>query len=133
MTVSLTKAQISAPASFYGLWNADVRYPAVGFGRTWNGWATPIVPREVLAQLIADAPGHRVWFHPESGVARIDTDQETGSWQHYASIAPELRGNVQAYPLESLGWTFLEDESRRAAEEEAAWAAMPTHGTYSSA
>ena len=50
MTVSPTKS-----LRFIGVWDADTLYDALGFGRTWNGWATPIVTREVLVQV---AGGH---------------------------------------------------------------------------
>ena len=95
-------------------------YPAVGFGQLWNGWATPVVTREVLAQIIADAPGYRVWFHPEFW--RRPDRHRPGNRRvaHYASIAPELRGNVQAYPPD-LGWTFLADDADRVDKEDAAW------------
>lgn len=124
MTVSLNKS-----LRFIGVWDADTLYEAVGFGRTWNGWATPIVTREVLAQVIADAPGFRVSFHPESGIAQIDTDQETGRWQRYAAVTPELRGGVKAYDLGGVGWTFLRATDTRRAEEDAAWEAYAADRT----
>jgi len=114
---------------FIGVWDADTLYDAVGFGRTWNGWATPVITREVLAQVIADAPGFRARFHAESGVAQIDTDQETGRWPRYAVIAPELRGGVQAYALQGLGWTFLQATDTRRAQEDAAWKAYAADRT----
>ena len=46
-------------------------------------------------------------------MAYVDTDQDTapGEWHRYASIAPELRRGVHAYPLAPLGWTFLEEDA----------------------
>ena len=121
MSVSLTKTATATAARFYGVWDAGTLYTAVGFGPTWNGWATPIVTRETLRRLISDAPGFRVQFDPKSGVARIHTNQETGHWQHYGSLAPELRGGVQAYALEGLGWTFMPAADVRQAQEDQAW------------
>lgn len=41
----------------------DHVWTAVRYGRSWNGWATPVVTRGVLESVIAAAAGETLHFH----------------------------------------------------------------------
>lgn len=66
-------------------------YLAVNYGDSWNGWATPIVDRAVLSQLLSDLGSPHTWCG--DSVTLNDGEQ----------LEPFFAG---LYDLEPLGWMF---------------------------
>lgn len=96
---------------FCGDWDIETRYPCLGFGRDWNGFATPVVIRPVLTALMASTGGDEIWDvqtwtvdYDASGIATItcnDPDSDVESF----TIAPDMWG---MYDLGPMGWTFYD-------------------------
>lgn len=70
-------------------------WPAVGFGQPWNGWATPVVTREVLESVIAATEGESV--NISEGTAVIGGEK--------------LRADADgSYDLGQIGWCFIQPD-----------------------
>lgn len=68
-------------------------WTAVRFGPRWNGWATPVVTRDVLESVIAAAEGETLHFIENTAVISGD----------------KLRPGADAnYDLGQIGWCFIE-------------------------
>lgn len=70
-------------------------WTAVCYGPRWNGWATPVVNREVLESVVAAAEGETLHFIED--VAVISGDK----------LRPDADGN---YDLGQIGWCFIETD-----------------------
>ncbi len=83
----------------------DVSWPAVTFGPTWNGFATPVVTRQTLREMLARSPeGHR-WEH-DTVFVWSTIDLEDGASPDPSAvdrISPRPDGT---YDLGVLGWAF---------------------------
>jgi hypothetical protein len=87
----------------------DEEYQAVAFGARWNGWATPIVTREVFQAFVDQAGNHGEYCALQFyGVAAVFTELEAmGSDQYVHYITPISKGpHAGAYDLGVLGWCF---------------------------
>lgn len=79
-------------------------WPAIRFGEPWNGWATPVVTRGVLAEMLtASGEPHRwdgsnVWL----GTPAVDL-QPGQDPEFYECVRPSDDGS---YDLGQIGWTF---------------------------
>ena len=65
-------------------------WPAAGYDEPWNGWATPVVERTVLAQLVTELGEEAEW----------DGDR---CYLDGSELCPDEGGR---YHLRTLGWTF---------------------------
>ncbi|MCF3940695.1 hypothetical protein [Gordonia tangerina] len=74
---------------------AEHVWTAVSYGRPWNGWATPVVTREVLESVIAAAEGETLAF--VENVAVITGDK----------LKPDINGH---YDLGQIGWCFVQTD-----------------------
>ncbi|QGJ88366.1 hypothetical protein SEA_DREAMTEAM1_90 [Mycobacterium phage DreamTeam1] len=94
-------------AKWFSIDGSDWQYSAVRFGKPWNGWATPVVVREVFEKLARqedpDSNHFELSFVVTSGVA-LWHDFSTGE---ILRIEPDISGH---YDLSGLGWTFYEIE-----------------------
>lgn len=82
------------------------RYDAVSYGEPWNGWATPVVTRETLQQVVAGEDPDGEWMtltFDDNGVATLITGDDIESDIDPAELRPDADGN---YDLFELGWTF---------------------------
>lgn len=70
-------------------------WTAVSYGRPWNGWATPVVTREVLESVIAAAEGGSLYFIETTAVISGDR------------LRPDADGY---YDLGQIGWCFVETD-----------------------
>lgn len=70
-------------------------WTAVRYGRPWNGWATPVVTRDVLESVIAAAEGETLHFIETTAVISGD------------KLRPDADGN---YDLGQIGWCFIETD-----------------------
>lgn len=77
-------------------------FEALAFGEPWNGWATPIVTREVLEQILAalEVPDSL----REDGTTIVIGDSRGIPSDDDVRLVP-LDGD--AYDLGLLGWTFV--------------------------
>lgn len=78
-------------------------WPAAAFGRPWNGWATPIVSREVLVEFFSHIRQRHAWAsdgHCVTVFHEDDSDLDV--------VLEPLEGGF--YDLGMLGWTFDEVE-----------------------
>lgn len=78
-------------------------WPAVRFGEPWNGFATPVVMRATLEDLLLTVgDGHR-WEGADAVVwSAIDLAPEDPP-EYEDRISPDAEG---LYDLGQLGWTF---------------------------
>lgn len=74
----------------------DLVFLAREYGPTWNGWDTPVVDRETLADLLAALEFPHRW-EGERAAFKVDDQQEL--------LGPREDG---LYDLGQLGWTVLE-------------------------
>lgn len=83
----------------------DRAWPAVRFGPTWNGWATPVVTREVLAEVLAASGEPHRW---EGDVAWLGTpaaDLRPGEEpEFYDPVHPS---EDRTYDLGQMGWCLV--------------------------
>ena len=79
-------------------------FDAVGYGPDWNGWATPVVTRATLEDLLSrlDSEHLRGWVDGED-VLRIEYFDGRGVPSMLDQLSPEVDGT---YDLGSLAWTF---------------------------
>jgi hypothetical protein len=93
----------------------EVAYPAVRYGNPWNGFATPVVTRNVLAALVARNEfmrhaGHpdlcrMVWDGDTVLVMPFDVADDDPEADEYRTVLlPHADGT---YDLGTLGWTFV--------------------------
>ncbi|MDV7176010.1 hypothetical protein R4144_22195 [Gordonia amicalis] len=68
-------------------------WTAVRFGPSWNGWATPVVTREVLESVVEAAEGETLHFIETTAVLSGD------------KLRPDFEGN---YDLGQIGWCFIQ-------------------------
>ncbi len=83
----------------------DMKWHAERFEEPWNGWATPVVTRETLANLLEDMRQHSgsaLGVINRSGVVTLFHDEADGGNQ---TVHPDHDG---LYHLYEFGWTFLE-------------------------
>lgn len=91
------------PAGMFALdsW-PGLKWRAERFEEPWNGWATPVVTRGVLENLLADIsePGYRpCTLRPDGVLVVLREDYDDGDYE----IEPDADG---FYHLAELGWTF---------------------------
>lgn len=81
----------------------DYSWHAVSFGARWNGWATPIVTRETLQNIIDDLAqiDGKPFGEIETDCSLLVYGKEP---EDNYTVAPNERGE---YALHVLGWTFL--------------------------
>ena len=70
-------------------------WTAVRYGRPWNGWATPVVTRDVLESVIAAAEGETLHFIETTAVISGD------------KLRPGADGTCG---LGHIGWCFVETD-----------------------
>ncbi|MCX5044080.1 hypothetical protein OG921_12985 [Aldersonia sp. NBC_00410] len=80
-------------------------WPALRFGEPWNGWATPVVSRDVLDQMLAASGEPHRWEGSGLWLGTPAIDVQPGQ-------EPEFYERVRAsgdgsYDLGQLGWTFV--------------------------
>ncbi|MGP7963660.1 hypothetical protein ACTVBU_10855 [Sanguibacter sp. A246] len=100
-TITTSPDPVRTPAPVAGLFSVDVDDPlaifeAEGFGAPWNGWATPVVTRETLAEFIGRLEGHTLEWTVD--VARITYDEDVDG---PFDIHPDANG---LYPMAEGGW-----------------------------
>lgn len=71
-----------------------VAWPAFGYGTPWNGWATPVVTRDTLGDLLVATEESHVW---DGDAATVADDR--------SALKPDATGH---YDLSFLGWTFVQ-------------------------
>jgi hypothetical protein len=90
-------------------WDADLdcydtAYEAVAFGSFWNGFATPIVSRNVMIgfaarqQMLQTSGEYVDIIHADGNGFYVDDEDEERTW-----LLPDADGN---FDLGRLGWTF---------------------------
>ncbi|WP_146135420.1 hypothetical protein [Antricoccus suffuscus] len=83
----------------------DRSWQALAFGEPWNGWATPIVARDVFSDVLnASGEPHR-WAGDDLWLGTPAADLMPGE-------TPDLWNRIEAeeagtYALAALGWTFV--------------------------
>lgn len=77
---------------FYLDYDPERVYIARSYGPTWNGWATPVIEREVLTELLVDLEEPHRW---DGNAVWIDEDE--------TPFRPCIDG---LYDTGTLGWTF---------------------------
>lgn len=93
----------------------EVAYPAVRYGKPWNGWATPVVTKQVLAALVARNQFCRVsgmpdldrmeWVGHTVMVLPFDVDPTDPQVKDYMKVlVPDDDGT---YDLGVLGYTLV--------------------------
>lgn len=81
----------------------DHNWHAVSFGARWNGWATPIVTRQTLKNMIddlAELDGQRFGEIQTDGELLVYGEESEDNF----TVSPNDNGE---YALHVLGWTFL--------------------------
>lgn len=102
-----TELDRSAPGGDFtidGLQDDGYRWYAVGFGHPWNGWATPIVNRGSLQNLIndlAEIDGKPFGEIQPNGDLRVFGEEPEDNY----TVSPTEFGE---YHLHALGWCFLQ-------------------------
>lgn len=100
---ALDRSDTSGDFTIDGLQGDGYRWHAIAFGEPWNGWATPIVNRATLQNLITDLAEIDGQTFGE-----IQANDELVVYGEEAEdnylITPNKRGE---YALFSLGWCFL--------------------------
>lgn len=77
-------------------------WDALEFGEAWNGWATPVVERDVLITMLTDC-GWSVCLEGAMVIA-VDPDDD--------ALAERFAANAQGhFDLGQLGWTFVRCET----------------------
>ena len=81
-------------------------WPVEYFGPTWNGWAAPVVTREVLADVLtASGEPHR-WEDDVAWLGTPAADLRAGEEPEYYD--PVRPGEDGTYDLGQMGWCFVE-------------------------
>ena len=99
ITTSADPVRTSAPVA--GLFSVDVDDPlaifeAEGFGAPWNGWATPVVTGETLAEFVGCIEGHALeWIGDGARITVVEDVEGT------FDIHPDVNG---FYPMVAGGW-----------------------------
>lgn len=89
-------------------------WPALRFGQRWNGWATPVVSREVLASILATVAAHTGEPHRWDGDVAVISGPVDGPG-HDPRYEDRLDpGGDGHYDLGPLGWTFVAIEEAAA-------------------
>lgn len=88
-------------------------WPAERFGEPWNGFATPVVTRETLADLLQSlGEGYR--WEEDTAVVWSTIDLAPGEEpEEEDRLTPDFDG---LYDLGELGWVFFTLPPNRAAE-----------------
>lgn len=84
-------------------YDPETTWAALGFGTPWNGWATPIVSREVMEKFM-----DHVKNDPELTEDLLDG---TIGWEGDDAIIDGARISPMedgSYAFGFLGWTFIE-------------------------
>lgn len=81
-------------------WNGT--YEAIAYGPTWNGWATPVVSRETLEQIVATEDDFTVQFDSDGTALLIDNGWEDSEYDEITLRLTDSGG----YNLFHLGWCF---------------------------
>jgi hypothetical protein len=81
-------------------------WPAVRFGEPWNGWATPVVERSVLASVLTAISAATGEPHRWDGDLAVVAGPvgESGEPEYEDRLEPDDSG---LYNLGILGWTFV--------------------------
>lgn len=80
-------------------------WPALRFGPHWNGWASPVVTRDVLEQVLLASGEPHIWRGEIAWLGTPAADLESvDEPEFWDPISPEVDGT---YNLRSLGWTFV--------------------------
>lgn len=93
----------------------DRFWPAVTFGDTWNGWATSVVTREVLADLLVTSGEPHRWDGEIAMVGTPAGDMRPG-------VEPEFFDPVRPrddglFDLAQMGWVFVRVDERKSGPE----------------
>lgn len=80
-------------------------WPALRFGSLWNGWATPVVTREVLADMLTTICEPHRWVGSDLWLGTPGVDLMPGEQpEFWDRISPSADGT---YDLGQMGWTFM--------------------------
>lgn len=83
----------------------DRSWPALRFSEPWNGWATPVVTRDVLAEVLAASGEPYRWDGNDVLLGTAAVDLQPGQEpESYARVCASGEGS---YELGQLGWTFI--------------------------
>lgn len=80
-------------------------WPARRFGQSWNGWAIPVVTRQILAEELTESGEPHRW---EGDVAWLGTpaaDLRPGEKPEY--FDPVCPSDDGTYDLDQMGWCFV--------------------------
>lgn len=82
-------------------------WPAVRFGESWNGWATPVVTRDVLASIldvVRATTGEQHRWDGDVAIIAGPVDEPRRAPEHEDRLEP---GDSRLYDLGTLGWTWV--------------------------
>ena len=85
-------------------------WSAVRYGSNWNGWATPVVNRAVLAEILEFIRGATGEPHGWDGPAALVSGpvEDGGEPEYVDCMEPAEDGT---YDLGGLGWTWVQVSS----------------------
>lgn len=101
----------------------DHSWPAVAFGDPWNGWATPVVTREVLADVLLTSGEPHRWKDEIAMLGTPSGDMRPGvEPEFFDPVRPREDG---LFDLGQMGWVFVRvDESEAPETQEVAAVAL---------
>ena len=79
----------------------EIIWECFGFDAPWNGWASPIVDRETVIDLLEDAG----WWYRTEGESIFLASEETTDDEEIVMLQQDDEAH---YHLRDLGWTFME-------------------------